>query len=108
MKITQIIGLLGVLSGLLHIYTFMGFGELRYFSLVFVFVYGGLGLMTFLGRVWALYALGIAMLIGGIGATLSFATNTLPEWIRIFLIGIDIVVVISVAYYLISSRSNSV
>lgn len=96
MKNTHYIGLLGLLSGLLHIWTFLGFGELRYFSLVFVVIYGGLGLLVYLGKRWALYAIGLAMFIGGIGAIASFATNTLPEWIRIILIVIDALVVIGV------------
>jgi hypothetical protein len=100
MKHTVIIGSLGILSGILHIWTFMGFGALRYFSLVFVIAYGGLGLFSLLGKQWAVYALGIAMFIGGIGATASFTTNTLPAWIRIILIAIDVVVVLLVMYEL--------
>ena len=101
------IGLLGILSGLLHIWTFLGFGELRYFSLVFVVVYGGLGLLVYLEKQWALYALFLAMLIGGVGATLSFATNTLPAWIRIILIAIDVVVVIGVPLMLYGGKSKA-
>ena len=96
MSIKQV-GLLGLLSGVLHIWTFMGFGELRYFSLVFVLLYGGLGLITYLGKRWTLYTLAIAMFIGGIGVVAMFSSNTLPEWIRIILIGIDVLVVIGAA-----------
>jgi bacteriorhodopsin len=106
MKNTKLIGLLGLLSGALHVWTFMGFGELRYFSLVFVVIYGGLGLLVYLGKRWALYAIGVAMFIGGIGATASFATNTLPEWIRIILIAIDVVVVIGVLWILYGERER--
>lgn len=105
MKLTKLIGLLGLLSGALHVWTFMGFGQLRYFSLVFVAVYGGLGLLVYLGQRWALYAIGLAMLIGGIGATASFASNTLPEWIRIILIAIDVLVVIGVLWILYGPKS---
>ena len=107
MKSTKLIGILGLLSGLLHIWTFMGFGQLRYFSLVFVLIYGGLGLLVYLGKRWALYAIGVAMFIGGIGATASFATNTLPEWIRIILIAIDVLVVIGVLWILYKPKSKA-
>lgn len=107
MNTTKLIGSLGLLSGLLHIWTFMGFGELRYFSLVFVVIYGGLGLLVYMGKRWALYAIGLAMLIGGIGATVSFATNTLPEWIRIILIAIDVLVVIAVPWVLFGTSSKA-
>lgn len=107
MKNTQYIGFLGLLSGVLHVWTFLGFGELRYFSLIFVLIYGGLGLLVYLGKRWALYAIGLAMFIGGIGATASFATNTLPEWIRIILIAIDVLVVIGVPLILYGTKSRS-
>jgi hypothetical protein len=107
MKNIKLIGLLGLLSGVLHVWTFMGFGELRYFSLVFVLIYGGLGLLVYMGKGWALYAIGIAMLIGGIGATVSFASNTLPEWIRIILIAIDVLVVIGVPWILYSTKNKA-
>lgn len=107
MKNTKLIGLLGLLSGVLHVWTFLGFGELRYFSLVFVFIYGGLGLLVYLGKRWALYALGLAMFIGGIGATASFATNTLPQWIRIILIAIDVLVVIGVPWILFGTKDKA-
>ncbi len=106
MKIIQYIGLLGLLSGVLHIWTFLGFGELRYFSLVFVLVYGGLGLLAFLNKHWALYALGLTMFVGAIGVVVSFNTNTLPEWIRIILLAIDIVVVIAVAAVLLGRKGR--
>ena len=106
MKNTTLIGLLGLLSGAMHVWTFMGFGALRYFSLVFVVIYGGLGLLVYLGKRWALYALALAMFIGGIGATVSFATNTLPEWIRIILISIDVLVVIGVLWILVGTESR--
>lgn len=92
----KIIGVLGILSGVLHIWTFLGFGELRYFSLFFVALYGGLGLLTYLGKKWAMYTLFIAMLLGAIGVVVAFNTNTLPAWIRIILITIDVLVVIGV------------
>ena len=107
MKITKLIGLLGLLSGLLHIWTFIGFGELRYFSLVFVLIYGGLGLFVYMDKRWALYAIGLAMLIGGIGATASFATNTLPAWIRVILIAIDVLVVVAVPWVLFGTKDNT-
>lgn len=107
MKNTKLIGLLGLLSGVLHVWTFMGFGELRYFSLVFVVIYGGLGLLVYLGKRWALYAIGLAMFIGGIGATVLFATNTLPKWIRIILIAIDLLVVIGVPWILYGTKSKA-
>lgn len=107
MNNTKLIGLLGLLSGILHVWTFMGFGELRYFSLVFVVIYGGLGLLGYLGIRWALYALGLAMFMGGIGAAVSFATNTLPEWIRIILIAIDVLVVIAMPWVLFRTESKT-
>jgi len=107
MKNTKLVGLLGLLSGVLHVWTFMGFGELRYFSLVFVLIYGGLGLFVYLGKRWSLYAIWMAMFIGGIGATVSFATNTLPEWIRIILIAIDVLVVIAVPWILFGTESKA-
>lgn len=106
MKSAKYIGLLGILSGILHIWTFFGFGELRYFSLVFVAIYGGAGVFVYLGKRWALYLIGVAMLVGGIGATASFATNTLPEWIRIILIAIDVVVVIGVPLILFGKKGR--
>lgn len=106
MKLIKSAGLLGILSGILHIWTFFGFGQLRYFSLVFVLIYGGLGLIVYFGKKWAFYALGISMLTGGIGATLSFKTNTLPEWIRIILIGIDVVVVLFVILFMLKPQKK--
>ncbi len=107
MKNTKLVGLLGLLSGVMHVWTFMGFGALRYFSLLFVVIYGGLGLLVYLGKRWALYVIGLAMFIGGIGATVAFATNTLPEWIRIILIAIDVLVVIGVLWILIGTKSKA-
>lgn len=107
MKNIHFIGLLGLLSGVLHIWTFFGFGELRYFSLVFVLIYGGSGLLVYLGKRWALYVIGLAMLIGGIGATASFASNTLPEWIRVILIAIDVIVVIWVPIFLFGNQGKA-